>query len=150
MSDFDKLCKEFESLDPVTFTDILREKSVKIIAALSAISKDGFTGVQIYTSFIVAAIMADGKLDKSEFNLIRPALEAMVGSEVTYEEAKEAFKAIKKNAKDDRFIVDLMVDMLGQLSQELKDDIIIVTMLVCAVDGKISMKEKKWIKQLIV
>ena len=150
MSDFDKLCKEFESLDPVTFTDILREKSVKIIAALSAISKDGFTGVQIYTCFIITAIMADGKLDKSEFNLIRPALETMVGSEVTYEEAKEAFKAIKKNAKDDRFIVDLMVDMLGELSQELKDDIIIVTMLVCAVDGKISMKEKKWIKQLIV
>jgi len=81
--------------------------------------------------------------------LIRPALEKTVGGEVSYEEAKAAFKAIKKDAKDDRFIVDLMVDILGEVSEELKSDIIIVVMLVCAVDGKISMKEKKWIKQLM-
>ena len=130
-------------------SDLLREKSVNVMAAMAMISRDGLTGVQIYTSFIIAAIMADGKLDKSEYELIRPMLEKMLGSEVTYEEAKAAFKAVRKDAKDDRVIIDYMVDILGEVSPELKADIIIITMLVCAVDGKISYKEKKWIKQLL-
>ncbi len=149
MSDFDKLCKQFEQMDPLTYSEVLKEKSVKIMAAMAAISRDGMTGVQIYTAFIIAAIMADGKLDPAEFNLIRPALETMLGSEITYEEAKAAFKAIRKDAKDDKIIIDYMVDILGEAVPELKADIIIVTMLVCAVDGKISYREKKWIKQLI-
>ena len=133
----------------MTYSDLLREKSVNVMAAMAMISRDGLTGVQIYTSFIIAAIMADGRLDKSEYELIRPMLEKMLGSEVTYEEAKAAFKAVRKDAKDDRVIIDYMVDILGEVSPELKADIVIITMLVCAVDGKISYKEKKWIKQLI-
>ena len=42
-----------------------------------------------------------------------------------------------------------MVDLIGFFSEEMKADIIIVIMLICAVDGKISSKEKKWIKALI-
>ena len=42
-----------------------------------------------------------------------------------------------------------MVDILGELDDELKDDIVIVCMMICAIDGKISLKEKNWIKQLI-
>ena len=42
-----------------------------------------------------------------------------------------------------------MVDILGLLSDELKDDIVIICLMICAIDGKVSLKEKKWIKQLI-
>ena len=51
--------------------------------------------------------------------------------------------------KDYNNTVDLMVDILGTISLDLKRDIIIVCMMICAVDGKISYKERKWIKQLI-
>jgi tellurite resistance protein len=149
MSDFDKLCKEFEQLDPLTFSDTLRVKSVKIIAALSAITMDGMAGTQIYTAFILAAVAADGRLDEKEFNLIRPALEIALESEITYDEAKKLLREVKKDIKDARNELDMMVDILGEVSEELKDDIIIVTMLICAVDGKITPSEKKWIRQLI-
>ena len=42
-----------------------------------------------------------------------------------------------------------MVDVIGCFSDEMKTDIVIVAMLICAVDGKISFKEKNWIKKLI-
>ncbi len=45
--------------------------------------------------------------------------------------------------------MDRMVDVIGLVSPELKDDIVLVCLMVCAVDGKVSAKEKKWIKQLI-
>ena len=53
-SEFDKLCKEFENLDPVTYSEVLKQKSVKIIAVMSAITENGVSGVQIYTSFIIS------------------------------------------------------------------------------------------------
>ena len=149
MREFNLLCKEVEDLDPLTYSDVLRAKSAKLITALAIINRDGITGVQIFSSFVIQAIMADGKLDKAEYELIRPGLEAFVGEEISYEDAKAAFKAVKKDIKEDRYVVDLMVDILGELSEELKEDVVIVTMLICAADGKISMREKNWIKQLI-
>ena len=45
--------------------------------------------------------------------------------------------------------MDLMVDMLGLVSPELKEDIVVLCLLVCAVDGKVSRKERKWIEKLV-
>ena len=42
-----------------------------------------------------------------------------------------------------------MVDLIGLFSEDIKADIIVVCMLICAIDGNISAKEKNWIKQLI-
>jgi hypothetical protein len=41
-----------------------------------------------------------------------------------------------------------MVNVLGMISLDLQAEVIGLCLMVCAVDGKISMKEKKWIKQL--
>ena len=43
----------------------------------------------------------------------------------------------------------MMVDLLELVSPKLKEDIVLVCMMVCAVDGKISYKERKWINNLI-
>ena len=150
MSEFNMLCKAFEEMDPQTFGQIIAEKSVGIIAALTAITKDGMDGMKIYMHFILCSIAADGKLAEEEYRILKPAFEALVGKEVTYEDAVAIFNEAGLNkAKDYKNVVDEMVDILGMVSLDLKRDIIIVCMMVCAVDGKISRKEKKWIKQLM-
>ena len=45
--------------------------------------------------------------------------------------------------------MDAVADLLGEVSPDLKDDIVMVCMLVCAVDGSISERERAWIRQLI-
>ena len=150
MSEFNMLCKAFEEMDPQTFGAIIAEKSVKIIAALTAITKDGLDGMKIYLNFILCSIAADGKLAEEEYMILRPAFEKLAGKEVTYEDATAIFKeAGLDRSRDYKKVVDEMVDILGMISLDLKRDIIIVCMMVCAIDGKISRKEKKWIKQLI-
>ena len=137
-------------MDPQTYAALITEKSVKIIAALSVITKNGSDGVAIYSNFILCSIAADGKLDESEYKLLKPSFEALAGKEVSYEDAVAMFNAAGLNkSKDYKNIVDEMVDILGLVSLDLKRDIILVCMMICAVDGKISRKEKKWIKQLI-
>ena len=93
MFEFNKICKAAEQLDPQTYGEIITEKSVAIIAALSAITKNGLSGLQIYLNFILCSIAADGKLDQAEYMILKPSFEILAGKEVSYEDAVEIFKA---------------------------------------------------------
>ena len=42
-----------------------------------------------------------------------------------------------------------MVDLIGFADEDLKDEIVLLCLLVCAIDGEVSDEEKAWIKQLI-
>ena len=74
-------------MDPQTYGAIIAEKSAAIIAALTAITKNGKDGMTIYTNFILCSIAADGKLDEAEYRILKPAFETLVGKEVSYEDA---------------------------------------------------------------
>lgn len=150
MSDFNTLCKIFEEMDPASYAEILVKKSVDVIAGLSILSESGLSGLSIYADFILCAVAADGKLSEDEFLLLKPVMDIILQKDATYEDAKAIFYAAGLNKpKDYKKTTDLMVDIIGMVSQELKDDIVLICLMVCAVDGKVSMKEKKWIKQLV-
>lgn len=149
MKEFNQICKEFEQLDVLNYSAILAEKSVKILPALKEITQDGVTGAAIYATFILGAIAADGKLSEEEYLLSYPLLRVFFGEAVNYEEIKYAVKRLKTESNELKDSVDAMVDILGMIDEDLKSDIITVCMMICAIDGKISLKEKRWIKQLI-
>ena len=81
--------------------------------------------------------------------LIKPAIEKVYQKQITYEDAVEVFKnAGLDRPREYKKAVDDMVDVLGMISLDLQAEVIGLCLMVCAVDGKISLKEKKWIKQL--
>lgn len=149
MKDFDLLCKEFEQMEPEKYTTYLNVKSAEILPILKSAAADGLSGTLIFFSFVLGAIAADGKLSTDEYNLIYPLLNAFLGDSINYENAKDIFKSLKRESKDLKNVTTKMIDILGLLSENLKEDIVIICMMICAVDGKISFKEKKWIMQLI-
>ena len=150
MFEFEKLCRQIELMDHETFAQIITEKSVNIVKALSVITRNGIDGLTIYTHFILCSVAADGRLAEEEYLLLKPLFESLVGKEVGYQDAIAIFKAAGlDNPKEYKKVVDQMVDILGMLSLDLKKDIVIVCLMICAVDGKISFKEKRWVKQLI-
>ena len=66
-----------------------------------------------------------------------------------YETAKKVFasagperRALKKSAKE-------MAKVFGELDEDLRDDIVTVCLLITAIDGKVSLKEKAWIKKML-
>ncbi len=150
MSSFNDLCKLMESLDPATYGKVMVEKTADVLVGLKGITCDGLDALAIYTDFVLCAVAADGKLSEEEFQLVKPVLDLIAGADVSYEEAKAIFKAAGLDKpKEYKAAMDKTVDLLGLVSPQLKDDIILVCMLICAVDGKISFKEKRWIKKLI-
>lgn len=150
MGEFNKLCKIVEEMDPATYSQIVTEKSVGIIKGLADITDDGIAGVSIYADFIMCAVAADGKLTEEEFLLIKPVLDLILGRDVSFDDGKKIFyMAGFDKPKDYKKSMDRMVDVIGLVSPELKDDIVLVCLMICGIDGKVSHKEKKWIKQLI-
>ena len=150
MSKFDDICKQLEDMDKETFTKMFNDKSIDVMAALIDLAADGKDGITAYMQFILASVAADGELSEKEFELLKPFFDKMAGKEVTYEEAVEIFKKMGLDKPDAlKNVVDVMVDIIGLVSEDTKADIVMLCLLVCAIDGEVSQKEKDWIRQLI-
>ena len=149
MNTFKQICKAFEEMDVVSYSVVLAEKAKDILPALHAITGDAVSGVGAFATFIMGAIAADGRLAEEEYAICEPALKLFFGDEVDYETCRKTVLQLSAATRELKKCVDDMVDILGELSDELKSDIILVCLMFCAVDGKVSAKEKRWIKQLI-
>lgn len=146
---FNEICELVENMDADSYSEVLVEKSLTILPALADILEDDLKAVSVFATFILGAIAADGKLDENEYKLLYPFLREFFGDSIDYESCKNAASAFKKEGKELKKYVNYMVDIIGNLSDDLKEDIIIVCILICSIDGKISVSEKMWIKQLL-
>ena len=149
MKDFNEHCRSVEELSPLEYAAVLGRTSLKIMPAIRAFSEDGRTCAEVLAAFVIASVYADGKLDESEYLLMAPLLKAFFGEDFDFEDAKKLAKEWRKEGKAVKKEVDYLVDFLGTLSEELKGDIIFACLLMCAVDGKVSLKEKAYIRQLM-
>lgn len=150
MSNFDDLCSVLENLDPRTYRDLMMKKTQDILVAFGAMSEDTEDNIALYCDFLLCAVAADGVLTEEEFLLAKPVLDRMLDADISFQDALEYFGDYGLDQPEGyKDTMDGIVDMLGTVSPTLKDDIILVCMLVCAVDGVISEDEKSWIRQLI-
>lgn len=149
MKDFNELCQDIENLKKDSYLAILKDYSDKVMPELRKLSADDFDCKQNFETFILACLYADGRLHEEEFSILSPLLYSFFGDIKDYKTAKRFFKESKDEGKEIKLLVEEFVNCIGGLNQQLKEDIVSVCLLICAVDGKVSAKEKKFIKQLI-
>lgn len=150
MSEFETLCRVIEDMDPESYGDILLGRTARVLSALSHMTVDGMDGVMVYCDFILCAVSVDGELTESEYGLVKPVIDMILETDTTYEDALRYFHDFGLDEPEGYMeTMDHIADLLGTVSPELKEDIILVCMMVCAVDGEICDSEKEWIRQLI-
>ena len=149
MSEFDELCREAEDIDFETRCTILRGKSQELLPLLSERSEDGESGADILSTFLFSAMAADGRLSEEEYDLLHPLLSSFLGERMNYTDAKKAVSAMRKENREMKKISEDMVGVLAEFSEDLRREIVLVIMMICAADGKISLSEKQWIKKLL-
>lgn len=149
MREFNELCREVEQLSAEEYFLLLTEKSAEVVPALSALTIDGLECTGVFASFVIASVYADGKLDESEYLLIYPLLKIAFGADYDFTAAKEVVKAFRPEGKELKKLTEEMIALFGLVSEELKNDIILLCLLICGVDGKISLREKAYIKRLV-
>ena len=149
MTEFDDLCREAEDIDFETRCAILKGKSQEILPLLSEKSEDGESGADILSTFLFSAMAADGRLSSEEYDLLYPLLSSFLGEKINYTDAKKAVGAMRKENRETKKISEDMVGVLAEFSEDLRREIVLVIMMICAADGKISLSEKLWIKKLL-
>ncbi len=149
MTEFDDLCREAEDIDFETRCAILKGKSQEILPLLSEKSEDGESGADILSTFLFSAMAADGRLSSEEYDLLYPLLSSFLGEKINYTDAKKAVGAMRKENREMKKISEDMVGVLAEFSEDLRREIVLVIMMICAADGKISLSEKLWIKKLL-
>lgn len=150
MTMLDRLCRQAEAASVEEKVDLINKYTADVLPVLDALSEDGQSGTEIYTHFILCAVASDGKLAKEEYELIKALFDAAAGKDCSYEEAVAIFGELGLDRPDEyKKVVDLMIDVIGLLSDDVKSEIIAICLLVCAIDGEVSKEEKEWIGQLI-
>lgn len=149
MFEFNKVMKDYESLNAIERGLMLTEKSVSILAKLSALDIDGIDSVETLASFIIGSVVADGKLHEKEYLLIYPALVKVFGSDFDYESIKKEFETDKDGRKDIAGYTTDLLRVLGTVDETLYEDVIILCLCVVTIDGKVSLREKNYVKRLI-
>lgn len=148
MQNFREICSEFEKLGALERSAILAEKSVKILAHLKALDIDGVDPVYTLAGFVIGAIAADGAVDEKEYLLIYPALVKVFGANFNYASVKQAVKENRKSGRELNKSAKEMLRLLEQVDEGFKHDVIILCLCIVSVDGKVSLKEKRYIKNL--
>ena len=118
------------------------------MSVLGTLSYNGYDGVAIFASYIFASIAADGRMTEEEYLVSYPLIRAFFENEITYEDCKKAAKSVKSEKEYIKKAEEGMLRIFGILPEEIQNEIIIISMMICAVDGKISHKEKNRIKKL--
>ncbi len=149
MKTFDEMCLAFEAMDPLSYTVLLTKKAATVLPALAIATGSLEMGMATFGTFILGAVAADGKLSEEEYDLCRPLFELFFGDKADFESCKKAAALLRPESRELKKCVNDMTDLIGQLSDEFKEDVVLICMMICAIDGKISFKEKRWIKQLI-
>ena len=147
MFEFKKLCNELEALNPVERGVILAEKSVSVIKGLSGLNIP-LDPVKTLVTFIIGSVVSDNSINEKDYLYIYPSLVKAFGNDFDFISAKQAIGLAKDIKKEITKYTKEMISIVSVCDEELATDIISLCLLITSVDGKISLKEKRYIRQL--
>lgn len=149
MFEFNKLCAECEKLGPFERKTLLVEKSVKVLMGVKLLDLPFIDPVSTLAAFIVGSVVSDGSVSEKDYLYIYPNLVEAFGDEFDLAAIKKSYKVAKDDKKEiARHTADL-ISVINAADEELGADIIMLCLLITSVDGKVSLREKKYIKKLI-
>lgn len=148
MSEFAKMCKEYEKLSAVQRGAILARSSVTVLAKLKLLDLPGVDPVHTLAGFILGSVVADGRVNEQEYLLIYPALLHVFGDDFDFESVKASFRKDREGRNTVRLYTEEMLSLLALADESLRDDIVELCLCVVTVDGKISLREKNYIRRL--
>ena len=147
MFEFKKLCNELEALNPVERGVILAEKSVSVIKGLSGLEIP-LDPVKTLVTFIIGSVVSDSSINEKDYLYIYPSLVKAFGNDFDFISAKQAIGLAKDIKKEIMKYTKEMISIINVCDEALATDIISLCLLITSVDGKISLKEKRYIRQL--
>lgn len=148
MFEYIEKCKKFEKLSTFERFALLANKSLIVTNNLSKLGFNVNESLSLIATFILGSIVSDGEVNEKEYLLMYPALLRTFGDNFDFDSIKEAFKNDFKTRKELKNYLKDILSLLNNVSNELKEDIIDICFAIVTIDGKLSLKERIYMRKL--
>ncbi len=148
MFEYIEKCKKFEKLSTFNRYALLADKSLLITSKLTELGFNVNESLSLIATFILGSIVSDGEVNEKEYLLMYPALLRTFGDNFDFDSIKEAFKNDFKTRKELKNYLKDILSLLNNVSNELKEDIIDICFAIVTIDGKLSLKERIYMRKL--
>lgn len=148
MFEFKKLFDAYEELTTVERGLLLTERSVAVMKKLRELQIDGVDPVFTFAGFILGSVISDGHINEKEYLMMYPMLVCVFGDDFDFHSVKETFEGKRGIRKTISEYTEKMISILDLLDENIKNDVITLSLSVVAIDGKISLREKNYIRRL--
>lgn len=149
MFEFTKLCHRFETMSAVERGACLLDSSVRVTAKLAAMAEEDVRPLDALAGFVIGSAVADGKLDEREYLLMYPALVRVLGEDFDFATVKASLEDDQKSAKALQKDTEEMARIYSALDDTLREDLLLLCLCIVSVDGKVSLKEKNYLRRLL-
>lgn len=148
MFEFKKICDTFEGLSTLERRQLLEEKSGSVFHELQSNSMPEGNPKEILAGFLIGSAMIDGKLNEMEYLLMYPSFVRTFGEDFDFQSLKENFRCNRDGKKLVGDYVEKVLGILRFSGEKLKRDVVILCLCATSMDGKITLKEKRYIRRL--
>lgn len=148
MFEYIEKCKKFEKLPTFERFALLANKSLIVTNNLSKLGFNVNESLSLIATFILGSIVSDGEVNEKEYLLMYPALLRTFGDNFDFDSIKEAFKNDFKTRKELKNYLKDILSLLNSVSNELKEDIVDICFAIVTIDGKLSLKERIYMRKL--
>ena len=148
MFEFQKLCSEVEALTPAESGLMLADRALSVTEGLAALNLQGINPVEVLASFIVGSVVSDGKISEKDLLNIHPDLVKALGDLCDIVGVERVYKVSKDVKKEIIGYTRLLQQIIAAADEKLAGDIVMLCLLITSADGKVSLKEKRYIMQL--
>ncbi len=148
MFEYIEKCKKFEKLSTFNRYALLADKSLLITSKLTELGFNVNESLSLIATFILGSIVSDGEVNEKEYLLMYPALLRTFGDNFDFDSIKEAFKNDFKTRKELKNYLKDILSLLNNVSSELKEDIVDICFAIVTIDGKLSLKERIYMRKL--
>lgn len=146
MFDFNKLCNDVEKMSDLDRGVMIVAESLKIVTAFESFDLD-YNPKNMLATFVLGAVISDGKIDEKEYILIYPSLVKAFGEDFDFESIKGILMG-KEGKSVIKQYTSAIADLVSLYDPELLVDIVTLCLMIVSIDGKISLRERRYIRQL--
>ena len=103
----------------------------------------------IYLTILISSISIDGEINETEYELVRDIFSEMVGKEVTIDELRASLAASDLgDISTIRSTTANLIRSLGAADPTVRDDVLELMAMFCAMDHKVTPAERNWLLEL--
>ncbi len=150
MSELTELFKSFEQLSSAERAVILTEQSAVILQKMRLLPFLDTDPVALLAGFVIGSAAADGRINEKEYLIIYPSLVKVFGDGFDFNSVKAMFRNEKEGRKALTDFTAELMQILSAVDESIRYDIIMLCLAIVSVDGKITPREKKYIRTLLV